>query len=77
MDAGTGTIPTTAGLSTDYAFSFPQLSQQSSPLYVGCTPGPDFANPNHREAFAFLTSPAQAEAVAVHLIHTDHAISNE
>ena len=78
VDAGTGTTPATAGLSTDYASSFPQLSQQSSPLYVGCITGPDFANLNHREAFTFiLTSPTQAEAVAVHLIHTDHAISNE
>ena len=76
-DAGTGSIPATAGLSSDYALSFLQLSQQSSPLYEGCITGLDFANPNHCEAFAFLTSPAQAEAVAVHLIHTHHAISNE
>ena len=40
-------------------------------------PGLDFASPNHRKAFALLISPEQAEAVAVHLIHTHHAISNE
>ena len=77
VDAGTRTTPATAGLSSDYALSFLQLSQQSSPLYEGCITRLDFENPNHCEAFAFLTSPAQAEAVAVHLIHTHHAISNE
>ena len=67
VDAGTGTTPATVGLSIDSHQALFQLSPlttvESAVLLLSF--GPDIANSNHSKAFALMTSPAQAEAVAV------------